>query len=92
MAYRQFVDADGVEWTVYDVIPRTSDRRSADRRDSAQYADESQLDRRGDDRRAPVVSVHRSGSGGVGCASNHRAIGGVSSPFPKAGIFCQTPA
>jgi hypothetical protein len=58
MAYRQFVDADGVDWTVYDVIPRTSDRRSADRRDSAQYTDESQLDRRGDDRRAPVVNVH----------------------------------
>jgi hypothetical protein len=58
MAHRQFVDAGGVEWTVYDVIPRMSDRRSGDRRDTAQYADQSQLDRRGEDRRAPVVNVH----------------------------------
>ena len=56
MAYRQFTDASGAEWTVYDVNPRMQERRAGDRRDPTHYNDESQLDRRGDDRRATVTT------------------------------------
>jgi hypothetical protein len=54
MAHRQFTSPDGVEWTVYDVIPRADERRHRDRRDLAQEAEPD--DRRGDDRRATVGS------------------------------------
>ena len=57
MAFRQFTDASGVEWTVYDVIPRADERRTTDRRDATHYGDDSQLDRRGLDRRATLASV-----------------------------------
>lgn len=53
MAHRQFIDGDGVEWTVYDVIPRADERRSKDRRDQSQ-AVELSVDRRGEDRRAGI--------------------------------------
>jgi hypothetical protein len=53
MAHRQFIDGDGVEWTVYDVIPRADERRSKDRRDQS-HAAELPVDRRGDDRRAGI--------------------------------------
>jgi hypothetical protein len=52
MAFRQFTDATGVEWTVYDVVPRADERRAHDRRDHSHAVDDSQLDRRGEDRRA----------------------------------------
>ena len=57
MAFRQFTDATGVEWTVYDVVPRADERRENDRRDSTHLTDESQMDRRGPDRRATLNSV-----------------------------------
>ena len=52
MAHRQFTDPDGVEWTVYDVVPRADERRRHDRRDLAQGAGDENDERRGDDRRA----------------------------------------
>ena len=55
MAYREFVDQAGVEWTVYDVVPRPNERRSKDRRESAHPA-EAPEDRRGEDRRATVAT------------------------------------
>jgi hypothetical protein len=57
MAFRQFSDEAGTEWTVYDVVPRADERRANNRRDTSQFVDESQLDRRGEDRRATQVSV-----------------------------------
>ena len=57
MAFRQFTDASGVEWTAYDVIPRADERRENDRRDSTHFGDDSQLDRRGIDRRAALASL-----------------------------------
>jgi hypothetical protein len=55
MAYRQFTDAMGVEWTVFDVVPRVDERREYDRR--AHPDDDSDMDRRGEDRRATVGAL-----------------------------------
>lgn len=54
MAHRQFFDLAGVEWTVYDVIPRADERRHHDRRDVVQGAPNDEEERRGDDRRAAI--------------------------------------
>ena len=41
MAHREFVDADGTEWQVWDVIPSTAERRgSGERRFGARAAGE----------------------------------------------------
>jgi hypothetical protein len=56
MAYRQFTDPMGVEWAVYDVVPRLDERREYDRRDTHREED-SEADRRGDDRRATVGAI-----------------------------------
>ena len=53
MAHRQFTDSEGVEWTVYDVVPRPDERRHRDRRDMPS-AEAELVDRRTDDRRATV--------------------------------------
>lgn len=56
MAYhRQFTDAAGVEWTVYDIVPRPEERREADRRDASQVA-LADGERRTDDRRAAIAT------------------------------------
>jgi hypothetical protein len=57
MAFRHFTDQQGVEWTVYDVVPRAEERRASDRRDPAHPPEDVQLDRRGDDRRATQFSI-----------------------------------
>jgi len=59
MAHRQFQDASGAEWTVYDVNPRQDERRAHDRRDKPTEPEVS-ADRRGDDRRTTVGAI-RSG-------------------------------
>jgi hypothetical protein len=56
MAYRQFHDAAGVEWTVYDVVPRADERRSTDRRGEVQPDSETPEERRAEDRRATVTT------------------------------------
>jgi hypothetical protein len=55
MAHRQFLDSAGVEWTVYDVVPRPDERRSTDRRGETHPNDASE-DRRLEDRRATIAS------------------------------------
>jgi hypothetical protein len=55
MAHRQFTDPNGVEWTVYDVVPRPDDRRQHDRRETTQGGDDHD-DRRAEDRRATVTT------------------------------------
>jgi hypothetical protein len=54
MAHRTFTDAAGVEWTVYDVIPRVDERRADDRRRDSE-PDIGTEDRRLDDRRVAVA-------------------------------------
>jgi hypothetical protein len=56
MAHRQFLDAAGVEWTVYDVNPRADERRVQQRRDSSAEVD-GFADRRSEDRRATVGAI-----------------------------------
>jgi hypothetical protein len=53
MAHRQFTDARGAEWLVYDVNPRSDDRRTETRR-RGESAGSDPADRRGDDRRLTV--------------------------------------
>lgn len=50
MAYREFRDATGAVWKVWDVFPQFLDRRAAQ--------DRRELDREGDDRRADFGRVH----------------------------------
>ena len=57
MAYRIFTDRSGVEWTVYDVVPRPDERRSRDRRDRSPESDDAHPERRSDDRRATVTTA-----------------------------------
>lgn len=54
MAFREFTDETGAEWSVYEITPRNDDRRAADRRhgESATTEDE----RRSQDRRLAVRS------------------------------------
>ncbi len=50
MAYREFTDAGGGTWRVWDVFPQFLDRRGAQ--------DRREQDREGDDRRADFGRVH----------------------------------
>lgn len=52
MAYRQFTDSTGAEWTVYDVVPRADERRGVNRRQGEPPAEVEE--RRGEDRRLTV--------------------------------------
>jgi hypothetical protein len=56
MAYRDFTDSTGTEWFVFDVTPRSDDRRSYDRRrDQAETGKVAEAeDRRIDNRRVTV--------------------------------------
>ena len=49
MAYRTFLDSDGVEWHAWDVLPKAVERRLADRRaagESVHFPDRRRADRR----------------------------------------------
>jgi hypothetical protein len=54
MALRQFVDTNGTEWTVYDVVPRQDERRARERREAPAAGVDATEDRRGEDRRATL--------------------------------------
>lgn len=60
MAHRQFTDEAGVEWMVYDVVPRVDERRMQDRRDMGHEGESASEDRRLDDRRTTVASARPS--------------------------------
>lgn len=52
MAHKTFTDSSGVEWFVFDVMPRADERRNYDRRrDSTEQPPD---DRRAEDRRVTV--------------------------------------
>ncbi|MEO7084651.1 MAG: hypothetical protein ABI442_11455 [Gemmatimonadaceae bacterium] len=53
MSMRTFMDAEGKEWQVFDVVPRIEERRTYDRRLS-QPRNSVSDDRRGNDRRVTV--------------------------------------
>lgn len=53
MGFRTFVDSTGREWTAFDVIPRSEERRHVDRRVMTRLSDMF-ADRRDDDRRVTV--------------------------------------
>ena len=55
MGFRTFVDSTGREWTAFDVIPRSEERRHLDRRVMARLSDLFDFDdRRDNDRRLTV--------------------------------------
>jgi hypothetical protein len=53
MSMRSFVDTEGAEWQVFDVVPRIDERRVYDRRLTSSGTEASN-DRRGGDRRVSV--------------------------------------
>ena len=58
MSLRVFVDSGGNEWQVFDVVPRTGERRSGERRE-LEASEEANSDRRESDRRLAVGDVAR---------------------------------
>lgn len=58
MSLRAFVDSGGNEWHVFDVVPRTGERRSQERRLDA-TSEDARRDRRESDRRLGVGGVAR---------------------------------
>ena len=60
MSLRTFVDSGGSEWNVFDVVPRTDDRRGSERRgvdNASAGAAETLADRRDSDRRITVGEI-----------------------------------
>jgi hypothetical protein len=58
MSLRAFLDSGGNEWHVFDVVPRTGERRNQERRAVAS-AEQARGDRRDVDRRLGVGGVPR---------------------------------
>jgi len=56
MSLRVFVDSSGNEWHVFDVVPRTGERRSQDRR-ASEASEEASAERRESDRRLAIGNV-----------------------------------
>ena len=54
MAHREFIDESGVEWTVFDVVPRADERRTGERRQADDAVSPPAADRRADERRTTV--------------------------------------
>jgi hypothetical protein len=54
MAYRQFVDSRGREWSAFDVVPRENERRKFDRRISSRGVRAPGAERRERDRRLTI--------------------------------------
>ena len=58
MSLRVFVDSGGNEWQVFDVVPRTGERRSRERR-ALEASEQASRDRRDSDRRLAVGNLGR---------------------------------
>jgi hypothetical protein len=56
MSFRSFQDSAGADWQVFDVVPRSGERRQYDRRTSEEV-DAMERDRREADRRVTVGRV-----------------------------------
>jgi hypothetical protein len=59
MSLRSFVDSAGNEWQVFDVIPRTEERRRGDRRRYPRSDVQATLERRQEERRVTVGAPAR---------------------------------
>jgi hypothetical protein len=59
MSLRAFLDSGGNEWHVFDVVPRTGERRNQERRVSASAEQQLGADRRDGNRRLGVGGVAR---------------------------------
>ena len=96
MSFRSFTDASGVEWQAFDVVPRSEERRSYDRRGpdakEVTLADGSDADRRDSERRLTVgtsMSFLNAASGGwlcFECEGERRRL----SPIPDSWMSCAT--
>ena len=58
MSLRVFVDSSGNEWHVFDVVPRTGERRVENRR-ALEASEEANADRRDGDRRLAIGNLGR---------------------------------
>jgi len=91
MSFRTFVDASGVEWQAFDVVPRSEERRHYDRREQG---DEVAMfaDRRDGDRRISVgatTTFQKAVAGGwlcFECEGERRRL----SPIPDDWMRCST--
>jgi hypothetical protein len=97
MSFRTYVDASGVEWQAFDVVPRADERRHYDRRgqdaEAVMLADQGDADRRDNDRRITVgasTPFLKAVSGGwlcFECEGERRRL----SPIPDDWMKCATP-
>lgn len=72
MSLRTFTDSNGQEWEVYDVIPRSDERRRYDRRSGEIKLDDDAEDRRDGDRRLTVGGAEQLASkAGWLCFESH---------------------
>jgi hypothetical protein len=88
MAYRTFIDSDGVEWHAWDVLPRAFDRRLNNRRTPRQVA--VMTERRRTERRqsnlrwTPLTSGLRDGWLCFDAEGNRRRL----TPIPGDWEYC----
>jgi hypothetical protein len=66
MTMRTFLDVDGLEWQVFDVIPRREERRHYDRRTPTSLESIEDRERREEDRRITVGATPHVGSKAAG--------------------------
>ena len=78
MAYRTFMDSNGIEWQAWDVLPKAVERRMADRRvmgESVSFPDRRQAERRQvEGRWSPLTSGLRDGWLCFDAAGNRRRL------------------
>lgn len=91
MAYRVFIDSNGVEWQAWDVLPKAVERRIGNRRvcrERVTFADRRQADRRRvEGRWTPLTSGLRDGWLCFDAEGNRRRL----MPIPPNWESCANP-
>ena len=92
MAMRTFVDSAGDEWQVFDVVPRTEERRRQERREKSGES-EHEYERRQNERRLAVGAIARLSAVGGGwlCFERGRELRRLS-PIPRDWSNCSREA
>ena len=90
MALRTFIDADGLEWDAYDVVPRQQERRHYDRR-SGQADVEHRQERRDVDRRVTVGGAELISSTAGWLCFERQGQRRRLSPIPADWLRCDEP-